>query len=56
MYQRVFSLPLREAGNAGSVAGRLSLARGLSRCAAETTRLRAPETTEELDCSERRRH
>lgn len=56
MYQRVFGLPFCEAGNAGSVAGRLSLTCGLSCCTAETTRLCAPETTEELDCSERRRH
>lgn len=40
----------------GPVAGRLSPSRGLSYCTAETTRLYAPETTEELDCNERRCH
>lgn len=40
----------------GSIAGRLSLARGLSCCTAETTCLCAPKTTEEPDCSERRCH
>lgn len=48
--------PFLWGGNMGSVAGRLFPARGLSRCIAGTTRLYSPETTEKLDCSERRCH